>query len=71
MLQRRDFQRDPEDPGKFERYQAEALIYRHLPATSLLGVCCYNEGVRKSIASMLEPFGPTFKVYCRPGWYFQ
>jgi len=38
-LQARDFRRDPEDPGKFERYQAEALVYRHLPSDSLLGVC--------------------------------
>jgi hypothetical protein len=26
LLQSRDFKRDPEDPAKFERYQAEALI---------------------------------------------
>lgn len=27
LLQRRDFRFDPDDPAKFERYQAEALIY--------------------------------------------
>ena len=27
ILQRRDFEHDPDDPGKKERYQAEALIY--------------------------------------------
>ncbi len=31
LLQSRDFRHDPEDPGKKERYQAEALIHLHLP----------------------------------------
>ena len=32
ILQTRDFKRDMDDPAKFERYQAEALIYQHCPA---------------------------------------
>ena len=31
ILQARDFKRDPNDPAKFERYQAEALVHRHCP----------------------------------------
>ena len=31
LLRRRDFANDPADPGKKERYQAEALVYRHVP----------------------------------------
>jgi O-acetyl-ADP-ribose deacetylase (regulator of RNase III) len=27
LLQRRDFRRDPDDPARFERYQAEALVF--------------------------------------------
>lgn len=42
LLQARDFRNDPEDPGKKERYQAEALIHRHLPVTALLGIVCHN-----------------------------
>ena len=30
ILKHRDFKRDPEDPGKFERYQAAALVNRHV-----------------------------------------
>jgi hypothetical protein len=26
LLQKRDFKRDPDDPAKLERYQAEALV---------------------------------------------
>ena len=37
ILQARDFKRDPDDPAKFERYQAEALVYRHCPVSGLLG----------------------------------
>ncbi|WP_371329131.1 DarT ssDNA thymidine ADP-ribosyltransferase family protein [Collimonas sp. OK607] len=37
LLQRRDFKRDADDPRKMERYQAEALLYRHLPIQGVLG----------------------------------
>jgi hypothetical protein len=37
-LQASDFRRDSDDPGKVERYQAEALIHRHLPITAILGI---------------------------------
>jgi hypothetical protein len=32
ILQRRDFKQDPEDPGKFERYQRRPLCIRPCPA---------------------------------------
>lgn len=41
-LQTRDFKHDPDDPGKFERYQAEALIRDHLPVSALSGILCYG-----------------------------
>ncbi|WP_323856719.1 type II toxin-antitoxin system toxin DNA ADP-ribosyl transferase DarT [Xenorhabdus doucetiae] len=31
IIQAKDFKRDPNDPAKFERYQAEALIHNHCP----------------------------------------
>jgi hypothetical protein len=31
-LQARDFKRDPDDPGKFERYQAEASSIATFPS---------------------------------------
>lgn len=42
ILQARDFRRDPNDPGKMERYQAEALVYQRVPVTSLLGIVCHG-----------------------------
>jgi ssDNA thymidine ADP-ribosyltransferase, DarT len=58
ILQRRDFQRDPENPEKVERYEAEALIYKHLPFGGLHKIACYDA---PSLA---------FKVTTQPGWYF-
>lgn len=37
LLQRHDFKKDPEDPGKVERYQTEALVYQHVPLEALRG----------------------------------
>jgi len=71
LLQQRDFQKDPEDPGKFERYQAEALVHRHLPVGALLGVCCYCRGVKQEIEAAMTEHGAELKVAVRPGWYFR
>jgi hypothetical protein len=70
LLQRRDFKRDPDDPGKFERYQAEALVHRHLPVEALVGVVCYADGVKLSIDRYLEGRDLKLSVIVKPGWYF-
>jgi hypothetical protein len=69
ILRRRDFKRDPEDPGKFERYQAEALVYRQLPVKAMFGVACYTEVVSAAIQREAKTCGHTLQVICRPGWY--
>ncbi len=40
ILQNRDFRRDPDDPAKIERYQAEALVHQYLPVEAIIGVAC-------------------------------
>lgn len=71
LLQRRDFKRDPEDPGKFERYQAEALVYGALPCPCLLGIACYDDIARAEIAQLAADLKLDLKVVARRGWYFQ
>ncbi|MDF2396123.1 DUF4433 domain-containing protein [Pseudomonas sp. 3MA1] len=71
ILQRRDFKRDPDDPRKMERYQAEALIHNHLPITGLLGIMCYSDAMKKRIEQDLVARGLALSVHARPGWYFQ
>lgn len=71
LLQRRDFKRDPEDPAKFERYQAEALIHQHLPVSGLIGIICYTELLKQRIERNIQARNLSLPVYARTGWYFQ
>lgn len=70
LLQRRDFARDPDDPAKFERYQAEALIYQHCPVSALLGLVCYTDMVKSQLEKQLNDRSLELDVYVRKGWYF-
>ncbi len=71
LLRRRDFRRDPADPGKVERYQAEALVHGSMPVNSFLGVACYTEQVRRELEAVAAQLGLELKIALRPGWYFR
>ncbi|MFA0924575.1 type II toxin-antitoxin system toxin DNA ADP-ribosyl transferase DarT [Xanthomonas fragariae] len=70
LLQARDFRRDQEDPAKFERYQAEALVHRHLPIDGLRGIVGYTDDMKLSIERQLKARNLTLPVHARPEWYF-
>ncbi len=70
LLRNRDFKRDPDDPEKVERYQAEALVYQHLPVAAMIGAVCYTRAVETQIKQMLDERGLNFQVVTKPGWYF-
>ncbi len=70
LLQRRDFRRDENDPGKLERYQAEALAYQRVPMEALMGIACYTEAVRHEVEAATSSAGVSVKVVARPDWYF-
>jgi hypothetical protein len=70
ILQNRDFKRDQDDPGKLERYQAEALVHDHLPVESFLGIACYTEQVKNSLNQMVSDGGMQLQVVKQTGWYF-
>lgn len=70
LLQRRDFKRDENDPGKFERYQAEALAYHHVPVEALMGVACYTEEIREEAEEAASSAGVGLRAVTRPDWYF-
>ncbi len=70
ILQARDFKRDPNDPAKFERYQAEALVHQHCPVSGLLGIVCYTEKLETSIKQLVNNHGLGLSVHARKGWYF-
>ena len=70
ILQTRNFRRDPDDPAKFARYQAEALIHRHCPLSGLSGIVCFNGPVKLQVQQALTAADVTLPVAARPGWYF-
>lgn len=70
LLRQRDFSRDPEDPEKSERYQAEALVYEYLPVEALLGIVTYNEEEADRIRARVNEYGLDLDVHVRPSWYF-
>ena len=70
LLQAREFRHDPEDPGKKERYQAEALVHRHLPVSGLLGIGCHSNGVSQQLQTELQSRNLSLRVAVQPGWYF-
>lgn len=70
LLQARNFKRNPDDPAQIERYQAEALVYGHLPTSALLGIICYTDGVKTMIESQVQAKGLTLDIRAMPGWYF-
>lgn len=70
ILQSRDFKRDPDDPGKFGRYQAEALVHQHFPVQGLSGIVCYTENVKIEVEQAMAQRGLHLQIVARTGWYF-
>lgn len=70
LLQSRNFKHDPDDPGKKERYQAEALVWRHVPISALLGVCCYTRAAEAIIQTELDKCNVKLRTLVKTGWYF-
>lgn len=69
-LSTRDFRADPDHPEKKERYQAEALIHRHLPVERLQGMICYGRTQAARLAELVVRAGRVTPVVTRPSYYF-
>lgn len=70
LLNSRNFKRDPDDPDKFARYEAEALVHRHVPLDALLGMACYNGRTKERIDRLLAEHKTDLNVRILPNWYF-
>lgn len=70
LIQARNFTRNPDDPVQIERYQAEALVHRHLPVNGLLGIVCHTEGVKVMLDAQARARGLTLDIKVIPQWYF-
>jgi hypothetical protein len=67
VLQARDFRRD--DLEKFEKYQAEALIHRHVPVSALLGIVCYDNETRDQTKQLAAAHGATVEIAAQRSWF--
>ena len=63
ILQRRDFKRDVDDPEKTDRYQAEALVHRHLPVEHLAGIVCLSEKKKEHSNSNGRRLGSNLRLW--------
>lgn len=70
QLRKRNFQRDPEDPTPFDRYQAEALVHQHLPCEGLLAVICHGEEQAERCRGPLRGQGQGPKLLVKPDLFF-
>jgi hypothetical protein len=70
LLNSKNFKRDPEDPGKQLRYQAEAMVHGDILLDSLRGIVCHSEAVLSKIRAMVSPHHPNLNLKALPGWYF-
>jgi hypothetical protein len=70
LLNSRDFKHDPDDPGKKERYQAEALVWKCVPLKALIGICSYADAVNSWVEGQLDQRGLIVKATVQANWYF-
>lgn len=71
ILQARDFKRSDGDPGKFERYQAEALVHRYLPLDGLSGIVVRDAGPKAKLEADLKARGLSLKLVAERDWFFR
>ena len=69
LLSAHDFAKRVDDPERFERYQAEALVHRQLDAKALDRVVCFGHTQRAAITEQLEQRGLRITLSSEPGWY--
>lgn len=71
LLQQADFRRDPEDPDKTSRYQAEALVHKHLPVDCIQGFYAGTEATAERVGSLLDKAGIQADTGVKQKWFFQ
>jgi hypothetical protein len=70
ILANSDFGRDPNYPAKKERYQAEAMVYRHVPIGVIDGIVCSSSGAQASVMRAVEQSGLSVPVAANSRYFF-
>ena len=69
ILRASDYRRDPDDPDKLQRYQAEALVHKTVRLDQLRGIACYDAETKAGLTRLLDDRGMTMPVFAQPRWY--
>lgn len=70
LLQSRNFKRDPNDFSKQFRYQAEALVHRHVPIHAVRAIACYSDEVKHELEAQLQEYNTKLEIKVLPNFYF-
>jgi ssDNA thymidine ADP-ribosyltransferase, DarT len=70
ILQDSDFSRNNDDPDKTNRYQAEALVHKHMALNALLGVACCDGRQKAEVDALISKHRVNLQVHVQRGWYF-
>lgn len=70
LLQSSEFRRSDEDPGRMNRYQAEALVHKAMRLDGLGALGCYDDVAKAMISRWVAERGLEIKVFKRSSWYF-
>ena len=71
LIAPRNFKRDANDPEKVERYQAETLVYRHVPVAALIGMACADPETEARLVGMQSEAGVSLKAVVKRNWFFE
>ena len=69
ILGARDFERDPSDLLKFERYQAEALVHQSLGLDLIEEFVCYDQTVRDDLRAKAAERDIGVVIRTEQSWY--
>ena len=70
ILRRSDFGYDPNDIGKMDRYQAEALVHDRLPMDAVAAIICATATQESHVRSLVTASGLTTTVVTKPEYFF-
>lgn len=71
LLRARDFAKSDADPGKMERYMAEALAYRRVPVECIHAIACYSERQQTELERLVREAGCDIRIIVRKEWFFE
>lgn len=71
LLQSKDFKRSDADPGKVERYQAEALVHRQVSVDALVGLAVRDSAAEARVQRELQQRKLAVHLAVRAEWYFR